>query len=87
MSAGGYEIQITSTAEKDIREFSPKLKNKLHDILVEVISKNPHQDKKLIGDLEGYHSFRLNYQDRIVYRIDSKNKIVYIHRAKTHYGD
>ena len=87
MSPSGYEIRITHRAEKDIRKLSPKLKDKLCDILTEVIAKDPFQGKKLLGDLAGSYSYRLNYQDRIVYSIDSKKRMVYVERARTHYGD
>lgn len=87
MSSPTYEIRITRRAEKDILKLTPKLKKKLHDILVEVLSKDPYQGKKLIGDLEGSYSYRLNYQDRIVSSIESKKKRVYIERARTHYGN
>ena len=82
-----FEIRVTRRAEKDIEALSPKLKKKLHDILTEVISPDPFQGKKLIGSLRGSYSYRLNLQDRIVYSIDLKKKIVYLERAKTHYGD
>ena len=87
MSSGFYEIRITRRAEKDIKKLSPKIKDKLYDILTEVIAKNPFEGKKLMGDIEGSYSYRLTYQDRIVYSIDTKRKIVYIERARTHYGD
>lgn len=87
MSSGGYEIRITRRAKKDIKKLSPKLKDKLYEILTEVISKDPYQGKKLLGDLAGSYSVRLTYQDRIVYSIDSDGRLVYIQRAATHYGD
>lgn len=87
MNKGKYEILITRRAEKDIRKLTPKLKDKLLSILTEVIAENPYQGKRLVGDLEGSYSFRLTYQDRIVYSVDPKKKIVYIERARTHYGD
>jgi len=87
MSSREYEIRITHRAEKDIKKLSPKLKDKLYDVLTEVIAKNPFEGKKLLGDLEGSYSYRLTYQDRIVYSIDIKKRIVYIERARTHYGD
>ena len=82
-----YEIRITHRAEKDIKKLAPKLRQKLYDILTEVITKDPFQGKKLIGDLEENYSYRLTFQDRIVYSIDQQKKIVYIERARTHYGD
>ena len=73
-------------AFRDIRELSPSMKEKLKDILLEVLSVTPYEGKKLVGDLEGDYSLRLNLKDRIVYRSDEKNKTVYIKRAKTHNG-
>ena len=81
-----YEVRITRTAEKDIKKLPPKLKDKLYDILTEVIAKDPLRGKRLIGDLEGSYSYRLTYQDRIVYSIDRHRRIVYVERARTHYG-
>jgi len=82
-----YHIQITRTAEKDIKKLTPKLKKKLYDILTEVVAKNPFEGKKLIGDLEGSYSLRLSYKDRVLYSIDEKKKVVYIERARTHYNN
>jgi len=55
--------------------------------LKETIASDPFQGKKLIGDLEGSYSYRLNYQDRIVYSVDPKKRIVYVERALTHFGE
>ena len=87
MNSRRYDIRITRRAEKDIDKLSPKLKNKLYDILTEVIAKNPFEGKKLMGDLSGSYSYRLNYQDRIIYSVDTKKRTVYLERARTHYGD
>ena len=81
-----YAIRITKMACRDIRELSPSMKGKLKEILLEVLSVTPYEGKKLVGDLEGNYSLRLDLKDRIVYSIDEKNKIVYVKRAKTHYG-
>ena len=87
MSYGPYVLVYTRRAKKDIEKLSPKLKKKLQEILTEVIIGNPWEGYKLQGDLEGNYSFRLSYQDRIVYSIDNHKHIVYIKRAKTHYGE
>lgn len=87
MSRRSFEVRITRRAEKDIEKLTPKLKAKLYDILTQVIASDPHQGKKLLGDLEGSYSYRLTYQDRIIYSVDTKKRIVYIERTKTHYGD
>ena len=82
-----YEVRITHRAEKDIQKLTPKLKEKLYEILTEVLAVSPFEGKKLMGDLTGSYSYRLTYQDRIVYSIDAKKKIIFIERARTHYGD
>ena len=82
-----YTIRITDRAKKDIQKLTSKIKKKLHDILENVLSKNPYEGKKLIGDLLGSYSYRLTFADRIVYSIDEDQRVIYIERARTHYGD
>ncbi len=82
-----YDIRFTKEAAKDFRKLTPKLRQKLRDILSETISQDPQCGKRLIGELSGYWSFRLSYRDRIVYSIDEHSKTVFIHRTKTHYGE
>ena len=81
-----YEIRITRQARKDIEKLAPKLRSKLHDILVNLIAENPYTGKKLLGDLAGSYSLRLNLKDRVVYSVDEARKTVYIERARTHYA-
>ena len=87
MTPGSFDVRITRRAEKDIRKLTPQLKRKLSEILTAVIAQDPFQGKKLIGDLSGSYSYRLTYQDRIVYSIDTKHRVVYLERAATHYGE
>jgi mRNA interferase RelE/StbE len=82
-----YDVRFTKEARKDIAKLTPKLKKKLKTIIQDVICINPYAGKKLLGDLAGFYSMRLSYQDRIVYTIDDEQRLIYIHRAKTHDGD
>jgi len=82
-----YEIRFTKEAVKDIKKLSPKLKNKLKEIILNKISLEPYAGKKLIGDLSGFYSVRLSYKDRIIYSIDENKQIVFVHRTRTHYGE
>jgi len=82
-----YEIRFTREAKKDIDKLTPKLKQKLKTLVQDTISVSPYVDKKLVGDLAGFYSVRLSHQDRIVYTIDEEQNLIYIHRAKTHYGE
>ena len=78
-----WAVLFTKNAEKD----KPKLKaadleKKTKSLLI-LLSKNPFQAppsyEKLVGDLNGYYSRRINIQHRLVYRVDSKNNIVIVH--------
>ena len=82
-----YEIRFSRQAEKDICKLTPKLKKKLMEVLRNRIAVEPYSGKALVGDLKGYYSVRLSYQDRVVYSIEDDQLVVYIVRAKTHYGD
>ncbi len=81
-----YEIRFSRQAEKDIRKLTPKLKKKLMDVLRNQIAVDPYSGKALVGDLKGYYSVRLSYQDRIVYAVENDQLVVYVVKAKTHYG-
>lgn len=87
MPCATYEIRFTRQAHKDIEQLSPKLKDKLKDILRHKIAVAPTSGNPLLGSLKGYYSVRLSYQDRIVYRIEQEVCVVLVVRAKTHYGD
>lgn len=82
-----WEIRFTKQAKKDVERLSPKLRTKLREVLLEVIALNPYEGKKLLGDLAGSFSYPLTYKDRIVYSLDTDRRIVYIERARTHYGE
>jgi mRNA-degrading endonuclease RelE of RelBE toxin-antitoxin system len=82
-----YQVRFTKEAKKDIAKLTPKLKQKLQEIIRDKVSINPYGSKKLVGDLTGFFSLRLSYKDRIIYTIDQDQQTIYIHRAKTHYGE
>jgi Txe/YoeB family toxin of toxin-antitoxin system len=82
-----YEIHFSRQAEKDIQKLTPKLKKKLMDILRNRLAVDPYSGKALIGELKGCYSVRLSYQDRVVYSIEDEKLMVYVIRARTHYGD
>lgn len=83
-----YKIIFSKKAIKDIEllKQQPALLKKAKN-LVEVLKVDPFQTpptfEKLVGDLEGLFSRRINIQHRLVYKIE--NDIVYIVRMWTHY--
>lgn len=84
-----YTVLFSKQAEKDkelLKRAGLEIKAKhLLDILMKNPFKVPPPYEKLIGDLKGLYSRRINITHRIVYRVHDKNVIVL--RMWTHYGD
>ncbi|MDO5486530.1 MAG: Txe/YoeB family addiction module toxin [Sarcina sp.] len=84
-----YKIVYTKAAAKDV----PKLKAAHLDAkakaLIDVIRRNPYQTppsyEKLVGDLQGLYSRRINIQHRLVYEVIEEVKIIKIVSLWTHY--
>ena len=84
-----WEIYFAKQAQKDAKKLAAAgLKNKAQ-VLLDVIRKNPFQNpppfQKLVGDLEGAYSRRINIQHRLVYQIYKAKKAIKILRMWTHY--
>ena len=84
-----WELVYTKQAQKDAKKLSASgLKNKAQKSL-SIIKDDPFQNpppfEKLVGDLSGAYSRRINIQHRIVYQIYEQEKIVKIIRLWTHY--
>ena len=82
-------VIFTKQAQKDAKKLSAcGLRIKAGAIL-EILQKNPFQSspsyEKLVGDLEGAYSRRINIQHRLVYQIIEKKRIVKVIRMWTHY--
>ncbi len=82
-----YTVRFSHQARKDVEKLSPAVRKKLKDILLQVLAKDPYEGKKLLGDLAGSYSYRLTFKDRIVYQVNDKERIIFIERARTHYGE
>jgi mRNA interferase RelE/StbE len=82
-----FTVRFTLEAAKDVKKMTPRLKQKLREILTAAIAVDPFSGKKLVGDLAGFYTVRLTYKDRIVYSIDQKTRTIYVHRARSHYGE
>lgn len=84
-----WKLVFTKQAQKDAKKLSSsELKTKAQTLL-EIIEQNPLQTpppvEKLLGDLSGAYSRRINIQHRLVYQILDKEKIVKVIRMWTHY--
>ncbi len=77
-------------AQKDAKKIKRAgLKPKVEGLL-SVIKDNPFQNppsyEKLIGDLSGAYSRRINIQHRLIYQVLTKERVVKVIRMWTHYG-
>ena len=84
-----WQLVYTKQAQKDAKKLaSAGLKPKALELL-EILQKNPFQNpppyEKLVGDLSGAYSRRLNIQQRLVYQVYETERIVKIIRLCTHY--
>ncbi len=86
---GQWKIVYTKQAQKDAKKVSQSgLKSKVISLL-EILKSNPFQSpppfEKLVGDLSGVFSRRINIQHRLVYQLYEKEKIVKVIRMWSHY--
>lgn len=84
-----WQLYYTKQAQKDARKLaSSGLKNKAQALL-EIIQNNPYQTppsyEKLVGDLSGAYSRRINIQHRLVYQVLEKQKAIKVLRLWSHY--
>ncbi|NNK02093.1 MAG: Txe/YoeB family addiction module toxin [Desulfatitalea sp.] len=84
-----YKVVFTKQAQKDAEKLSASgLKSKAEQ-LIEILRDNPYQTppfyEKLIGDLAGAYSRRINIQHRLVYEVIANGKVVKVIRMWTHY--
>jgi len=84
-----WVLHFTKQAQKDARKLSSSgLKPKAQDLLA-ILELDPWQNpppyEKLVGDLAGAYSRRINIQHRLVYQVLEAEKVVKVLRLWTHY--
>ncbi len=84
-----YKILYSRFALKDAKKLSSANLAKKAQELISIIKKDPFKNpppyKKLVGNLEGTYSRRINIQHRLVYEVKQEDKVVRILRMWTHY--
>ena len=77
-----YTIYFSTRAEKDKKLLKKANLDKRAIQLLDLIMENPFETppryEKLVGDLKGYYSRRINVQHRMVYEVDENKKIIRI---------
>lgn len=84
-----WQVVFTKQAQKDAKKLAAAgLKDKA-TALLDILGKNPFQNppfyEKLMGDLTGAYSRRINLQHRLVCQVLETDKVVKVIRMWTHY--
>ena len=85
-----WSLVFTKQAQKDARKLAASgLQAKAREILT-IVARDPFQNpppyEKLVGDLAGAYSRRINIQHRIVYQVFAAERTVKVIRLWTHYA-
>ena len=84
-----WTIVYSTQARKDAKKLTAAGLRANAEALLEILAANPFQNpppfEKLVGDLAGTYSRRINIHNRLVYEVHSKKRIVRVLRMWTHY--
>ncbi len=84
-----WDLVFTKQAQKDARNLAAAGLRAKAEALLEILRDNPFQNpppyEKLMGDLAGSYSRRINIQPRLVYQIHEDEQIVKVIRMWSHY--
>jgi len=84
-----WRVIFTKQARKDAKKLSSLGLRQKAEKLLDILRENPYQTpppfEKLIGDLAGAYSRRVNIQHRLVYQIIDEMNVVKVLRMWTHY--
>ena len=84
-----WRVVFTKRAQKDARNLAASGLKEKAQTLLSVLSENPFQTpppyEKLVGDLAGAYSRRINIQHRLVYQVLQSERTVKVLRMWTHY--
>lgn len=84
-----YEVLFSKRAIKDRDLLKSAGLSEKARALCKILAVNPFQNpppyEKLVGDLKGSYSRRINVQHRLVYEVDEGAKVVYVLRMWSHY--
>ena len=86
-----YKVTYSKQALKDAKKLSSASLDEKAKGLIELIKNNPFQKpppyEKLVGNLSGSFSRRINIKHRIVYEVIENEKLVRISKMWTYYGE
>jgi len=86
-----WQVVFTKQAQKEARRLSTAGLRPKAEKLIEILRTNPFQNppsyEKLLGDLSGSFSRRINIHHRLVYQVMEKERTVKVIRMWTHYEE
>lgn len=84
-----WRIVYTTQAEKDAKRLAASGLRSKAEALLAILASNPFENpppyEKLVGDLQGLYSRRINIQHRLVYQVVKNARTVKVLRMWTHY--
>ncbi|MBB2496355.1 Txe/YoeB family addiction module toxin [Aquipseudomonas ullengensis] len=84
-----WQLVYTKQAQKDAQKLAAAGLKEKAKALLEVVQGNPLQNpppyEKLVGDLSGAYSRRINIQHRLVYQVLQEEQVVKVLRLWSHY--
>ena len=84
-----WRIVYTKQANKDAKKVAAAGLRPKVEALLTLLSQNPYQNpppyEKLVGDLTGAYSRRINIQHRLVYQVLDAEQVIKVIRMWTHY--
>jgi toxin YoeB len=84
-----WRVIYAKQAQKDAKKLAAAGLRKRAERLLTILAENPFQTpppfEKLVGDLAGAYSRRINIQHRLVYQVYESEKLVKVLRLWTHY--
>ena len=82
-----WTIVLSKQATKDAKKISACGLKVKAQALIDILQENPYKPpyEKLVGDLKGYYSRRINIQHRLVYQVFEEQMTVKILRMWSHY--
>jgi Txe/YoeB family toxin of toxin-antitoxin system len=84
-----WRVVFTKQAQRDAKKLSTADLRAKAEQLIEILRQNPYKTpppfEKLLGDLSGAFSRRINIQHRLIYQVLDSEKIVKVLRMWTHY--
>jgi len=84
-----WRVVFTKQAQRDAKKIASSGLRPKTQSLLEILARNPFQTprsfEKLVGDLAGAYSRRINIQHRLVYQVLEQERTVKVLRMWTHY--